>query len=120
MELRLDQASPLPPSAQLRRQLTAAAHEGRLAPGARLPTVRALAERLGLAVNTVARAYRELETDGVIVTRGRAGSFVADSADPVQAEAGRAARDYAARARGLSLELEEAVALLRASWDTAE
>jgi len=48
-------------------------------PGDRLPTVRGLADTLGLAPNTVARAYRELEAGGWIVGKGRAGTFVADS-----------------------------------------
>ena len=51
---------------------------GRLEPRRRLPTVRQLAHQLGLAPGTVARAYRELEHDGTIITRGRAGTFVAD------------------------------------------
>ena len=51
---------------------------GRLSPADRLPTVRDLARQLGLAPGTVARSYRELERDGVVVTRGRAGTFVAD------------------------------------------
>ena len=50
--------------------------QGDLAPGTRLPTVRQLAADLGLAANTVARAYRELEADGVIATYGRKGTFV--------------------------------------------
>jgi DNA-binding transcriptional regulator YhcF (GntR family) len=44
----------------------------------RLPTVRALAEDLELAPNTVAKAYGALEAQGLIVGRGRRGSFVAD------------------------------------------
>ena len=50
----------------------------RLEPGSRLPTVRALADQLELAPGTVARAYRELETEGTVTARGRAGTFVAD------------------------------------------
>ena len=44
--------------------------------GTRLPTVRALAGELGLAVNTVARVYKELEADGLVVTEGRRGTRV--------------------------------------------
>jgi DNA-binding transcriptional regulator YhcF (GntR family) len=44
--------------------------------GTRLPTIRRLAADLGLAVNTVGRAYRELEEAGLIETGGAAGSFV--------------------------------------------
>ena len=47
-------------------------------PGTRLPTVRALAGDLELAPNTVAKAYRALEDQGLIVGRGRRGTFVTD------------------------------------------
>jgi len=117
VDLRINPDSPTPPFEQIRAQITAAAREGRLAPGSRLPTVRDLAATLGLAVNTVARSYRELEADGVIVTRGRSGSFIADSADPVRAEAERAAREYASRAQRLALTPQEAAELLVQSWE---
>ena len=72
-----DPAAAEPPFEQLRSQVARRAAAGDLAPGTRLPTVRALATELGLAANTVARAYRELEADGVVVTEGRRGTFVA-------------------------------------------
>jgi DNA-binding transcriptional regulator YhcF (GntR family) len=88
---------------QLRSQIIEGVRDGRLPPGTRLPTVRDLASRLGLAVNTVARAYRELETAGILETRGRFGSFIA-RADPADAAMAAAAHAYveAARAQGLS------------------
>lgn len=67
-----------PPYAQLRDEIRRRIEEGELVAGDKLPTVRASAERLGLAPNTVARAYRALEAAGWIVGRGRAGTFVAD------------------------------------------
>jgi GntR family transcriptional regulator len=51
---------------------------GRLAPGAEMPPIRVLAERLLINPNTVARAYRELETAGIVVKRRTAGTFVSD------------------------------------------
>lgn len=65
-----------PPYQQIRVQVLAAAASGALSDGTRLPTIRQLADDLDLAAGTVARAYRELEADGVIETRGRRGSFV--------------------------------------------
>lgn len=76
--IRLDPRSGVPRFEQLRAQLSVMVAVGRLASGDRLPTVRDLAEQVGLAPGTVARSYRELERDGVVVTRGRAGTFVAD------------------------------------------
>jgi len=76
--IRLDPGSGVPRFEQLRAQLSVMVAVGRLSPADRLPTVRDLAHQMGLAPGTVARAYRELEHDGIVVTRGRAGTFVAD------------------------------------------
>ena len=107
----VDEALPDPPYAQVREQLQAQVASGELAPGTRLPTVRGLAEELGLAAGTVARAYRELEALGVIETRGRAGSVVTG------AGTGRAAREaahaYAARVKELGVDRAEALELVR-------
>ena len=88
----------------------------RCRPGTRLPTVRELAGQLGLAVNTVARAYRELETAGVVETRGRFGTFVA-RADPSDSAMAAAARSYLDVARGLGLGKAEALRYLEAASD---
>ena len=72
----VDPADSRPPYEQLRIQIAARIASGELAPGTRLPTVRSLAEELGLAVNTVAKTYRALESDGSVVTEGRRGTFV--------------------------------------------
>lgn len=77
--LRIETGSKIPPFEQLRAQLSLMVATGRLLPGHRLPTIRALAARLDLAPGTVARAYRELEHAGIVVGRGRAGTFVTDS-----------------------------------------
>ena len=73
----IDPRSATPPYEQIRTQVVAMASAGALRAGTRLPTVRTLAGHLGLAVNTVAHAYRALERDGVVETRGRHGTFVA-------------------------------------------
>lgn len=73
----IDTASPVPPYEQLRRRIAAQIDAGKLEPGTRLPTVRDLAHQTGLANNTAAKAYRELEAAGYIRTEGRRGTFVA-------------------------------------------
>lgn len=78
MRIALDQNSAEPLSDQLSAALVRRIRRGSLAPGTRLPTVRALAEDLELAPNTVAKAYRALEGEGLIETRGRRGTFVTD------------------------------------------
>ncbi|KXC06956.1 MULTISPECIES: GntR family transcriptional regulator [Microbacterium] len=115
MQMVIDPASPVPPFEQLRRRLIDAIDTGELAPGARLPTVRRLAEDLGLAPGTVARAYRELEAADVIETRGRNGTFVAPQGDAALKEAQRAASAFAAQIRALRLDPEQALALARAA-----
>jgi len=105
--LRVDGTSRTPPYEQLRTAVIEAIRDGRLAPGARLPTVRDLAGQIGLAVNTVARAYRELETAGVVETRGRQGTFVARQ-DPTDIAMAAAARVYADAARALGVGMAQA------------
>lgn len=107
----LDVASSAPPFEQIRSQVTDRVADGRLRAGDRLPTVRRLAEDLGLATNTVARAYRELERAGVIETRGRAGSFV--TGDQVMSRAKAAAVDYLAETTALGLAPAKALDLVR-------
>jgi DNA-binding transcriptional regulator YhcF (GntR family) len=109
--IEIDPQSPTPPFEQLRGQLVAAVASGELVPGDRLPTVRRLADELGVAPGTVARAYRELEASGIIETRGRNGSFVSAEDDPVRAQARRAAEAFAEQIRGLRLDPDEALSL---------
>ncbi len=111
----LDPDDQAPPYEQIRARLAEHVDRDELQPGDRLPTVRRLAEDLGVAANTVARAYRELEQAGVIETRGRAGSFV--TGDQVERKAKQAAADYLARTRALGLTAGESLALVRHQVD---
>lgn len=101
---------------QLRVAVIDAVRDGRLPAGSRLPTVRDLAGELGLAVNTVARAYRELESAGIVETRGRQGTFVA-ARNPTEAAMAEAARRYVEVARALGLGKREALGYLDAEFD---
>ncbi len=84
----VDPDDPTPPYEQVRLQLADLIAVGRLAAGDRVPPLRQLAGDLGLAVGTVARAYRELESAGLLETRRGGGTRVARSAS---AEGGSAA-----------------------------
>jgi DNA-binding transcriptional regulator YhcF (GntR family) len=101
---------------QLRSQIIDGIRGGRLTPGTRLPTVRELAGQLGMAVNTVARAYRELEAAGILETRGRFGTFVART-DPADAAMATAAHTYATAAKSLGIEKDEALKYVEAAFD---
>lgn len=109
----LDPDSPLAVYEQLRARVSELARSSAWPVGHRLPTVRGLAEELGVAANTVAKAYRALEADGVIETRGRNGTFVAATGDAAERRALAAAQEYAALARRLGLSPERAGALAR-------
>ncbi|MEO5851361.1 MAG: GntR family transcriptional regulator [Nocardioides sp.] len=113
----IDPSLPDPPYDQVKTQIAAQVASGSLSPGDKLPTVRRLAADLGIAPNTVARAYRELEQAGVIDTRGRSGTFV--SGNQVQRAAREAAASYAAKIRALGLGRAEALALVERSLDPA-
>lgn len=112
----IDPESPLAAFEQLRQQITAQVAGGELVPGDRLPTVRRLAGDLGIAPNTVARAYRELEVEGVLSGRGRAGTFVADDNENQAAKA--AARAYADTVRSLGIDPTEALTLVQRALRT--
>jgi DNA-binding transcriptional regulator YhcF (GntR family) len=117
--IRIDADSPTPPYEQVRSQLAQQISDRTLEVGARLPTVRKLALDLGLAANTVARAYRELEEAGLIETRGRAGSFVSPAGHSSRARAYEAARQYADAVRALGLEADEALRIVTSALGVA-
>lgn len=117
LAIEVDPDGATPPYEQVRSQIATAVQRGELAAGARLPTVRAFAEQLGLAANTVARAYRELEADGVLSTEGRRGTFVRSTTAAVtHAELTRLAQEYVAGARRLGLTRPEATRLVEDAW----
>ncbi|MEU0732526.1 GntR family transcriptional regulator, partial [Streptomyces lavendulocolor] len=121
LKISIDAGSPTAPYEQLRAQISDQARSGRLPVGHKLPTVRGLADELGLAANTVAKAYRVLESDGVIETRGRAGTFVAAAGDAAARRAATAAAAYAAETgnRQVSLEAADTWRLKTRTWPSA-
>jgi DNA-binding transcriptional regulator YhcF (GntR family) len=127
LHLSIDAESATAPFEQVRTQIAAAVAAGQLSAGTKLPTVRRLAADLGLAANTVARAYRELEADAVIATHGRRGTFVRSevvdepAAHSFAAETARAsAADYVQAVRRLGLSSQEALRLVENAWNQGE
>ena len=76
MEIVIDIEDPIPLFSQLVNQVKDAIQRGQLSPGDPLPSIRQLAIDLELNAKTVAKAYRLLERDSVIQTRGYRGTFV--------------------------------------------
>ncbi|HUX03788.1 MAG TPA: GntR family transcriptional regulator [Acidimicrobiales bacterium] len=111
--LSIDSTSATPPFEQVRSQLARAISTGQLKPEDQLPTVRKLAADLGLAANTVARAYRELELAGIVETRGRNGTFVAGKLSPQKEAGARLAAALAQRMRELGMGDAEMLAIFR-------
>ncbi|HJB54284.1 MAG TPA: GntR family transcriptional regulator [Candidatus Olsenella avistercoris] len=83
MVITVDKLSETPLYLQLRAQVIAGIAAGELRPGDPLPSVRALAEDLGINLHTVNKAYATLRDEGYVIMLGRRGAYVADApADP--------------------------------------
>jgi len=119
--IRLETGTNIPAFEQLRAQLSVMAAVGRLEPKSKLPTVRELAAALDLAPGTVARAYRELENDGIVEGRGRRGTFVVDEpphSEPLQERRERvatAADRFIFELRMLGVGLDDALEAAKAA-----
>jgi GntR family transcriptional regulator len=83
VQIHISTADGVPIYQQIVNQVKYLVAAGRLAPGDELPAIRVLAERLVINPNTVARAYRELESAGVVEKRRTAGTFVSDQGSPL-------------------------------------
>jgi GntR family transcriptional regulator len=98
---------------------------GRLAPGEEIPPIRALAEQLVVNPNTVAKAYHELEREGVVSKRHGSGTYVSDNGSPLaRRERLRILTEridmLLAEARHMDVTLEEIVTLLRERQDNLQ
>lgn len=111
----VDTRSPMPPFEQVRAQLAAQIADGEIATGSRLPPVRRMADDLGLAVNTVARAYRELEAAGLVETRGRGGTVVTSAGDSARERVRVAAETFAAIVHQAGINPDEAIRVVRSA-----
>ncbi len=83
MQIHISTSDGVPIYLQIVNQVKYLVASGRLTPGEELPPIRVLAERLMVNPNTVARAYRELETAGLVEKRRTAGTYVSDQGSPL-------------------------------------
>ena len=120
---RLDAGSGVPIYRQLVEQVRREVMLGRLLPGERLPTVKDVVDSLAINPNTVAKAYGELEHEGLIVRRQGIGTFVARSLPTVPTAAPASLKlsliRWVARARGAGLSSEQIRALVALALDEA-
>lgn len=111
----LNESSPVPPFEQIRAQLSDLIRSGNLRQGQRLPSIRQLAGDLRVATGTVARAYSELETAGLIETSRATGAKVR-AGHAFTGDVQRAASRFVAAARARSLSLDDALGAIRSEW----
>lgn len=114
---RLDSSSGVPFYRQIIDQVLLAVADGRLKAGTQLPTVRQLAVDLSVNLNTVAKAYREMEIRGIVQTQQGTGTFVAARASGGRArEKRKAVHDlldrFIANAEALGIPIEDLVEAL--------
>lgn len=83
MQIHITPNDGVPIYLQIVNQIKYLVASGRLAAGEELPAIRVLAEQLLVNPNTVARAYRELETAGIVEKRRTAGTYVSDQGSPL-------------------------------------
>jgi DNA-binding transcriptional regulator YhcF (GntR family) len=114
--IEVDTGSGVAPWRQVRDQIGDLVYAGTLPPGAQLPTIRQLARDLGLAAGTVARAYRELETAGILHTARRQGTVVATDRPRRPDPLAEAAAEYVARAKALGIPEDRALAEVSAHY----
>ncbi|WP_442738152.1 GntR family transcriptional regulator [Streptomyces pseudogriseolus] len=120
VDYRIDRRSGVATYVQIVQQTKQAIRLGMLAPGDKLPTAREVVEATAVNPNTVLKAYRELEREGLVEARRGLGTFVrralgaAPADSPLRAEL----EDWAARARKSGLEREDVAALFTAVIET--
>ena len=83
MQLHISTNEGVPIYVQIVNQVKYLVAAGRLAAGEEIPPIRALAEQLVINPNTVARAYHELEREGIVTKRHGAGTYVSDNGSPL-------------------------------------
>src|SRR6187431_3352398 len=113
---RLDPSSGVPFYRQVIDQMLLAVGDGRLKPGTQLPTVRQLAVDLSVNLNTVAKAYREMEIRGIVQTQQGTGTFIAARTGAKSREKRKALQDLVdrllANAEALGVPMEDVVEAL--------
>jgi len=104
------------PASDIHRQLRGLIVSGQLGANERLPTVRQAASDLGVAPGTVAKAYKLLEQEGLVVSRTAAGTRVAESAALLPAAVMRRIRDLVDEASSTGSSVDDVVNVLRVVW----
>ena len=123
MQLHISTHDGVPVYLQVVNQVKYLVASGRLAPGEELPPIRTLAGQLVVNPNTIARAYLELEREGLVVKRHGSGTYISDEGSPLARRERRKiliqrADALLAEARHLDVDLSEILALLKERHET--
>ena len=115
MRLIFDFESKTPIYQQLRDQIVFGIAEGKLSPGEKLPTIRALADESGINMMTVSKAYQMLNNEGYIVTDRRKGTLISNKAkeSPVKEETLKELRVIISELQLSGLSLDEVLTLCK-------
>jgi DNA-binding transcriptional regulator YhcF (GntR family) len=123
LNFRLDSSSGVPFYRQIIDQVLLAVADGRMKAGTQLPTVRQLAVDLSVNLNTVAKAYREMEIRGIVQTQQGTGTFIAARTSTGSREKRKATQDlmdrFIANAEALGIPIEDLVEALAERADQA-
>jgi GntR family transcriptional regulator len=123
IEFRLNPSSGVPTYLQLVQQVKQAVRLGVLQPGDQLPTVKEVVARLAINPNTVLKAYRELDREGLVDARRGQGTFLSRDLAPTapsdHAALQKALLDWVERARRAGFDEEGIAALVAAAIRTA-
>lgn len=117
MDIRISTSDGLPIYLQIVNQVKYLVASGRLEAGEELPSIRALADRLVINPNTVARAYRELEVAGIVTKRRTTGTYVSAAGSPLARRQririlAERVDALLAEARNMGLEIDEVIELV--------
>lgn len=105
------------PGEQIKAQIRGFIATNELPAGTRLPSVRQLARDLGIAAGTVAKAYQELEAQGLLTSRRGSGTRVADGVTRVPIAVVEHSHALAAAAKSAGVSMEDVTHVLRTVWE---
>lgn len=125
MQLHISTKDGVPIYLQIVNQVKYLVAAGRLAPGEEIPPIRALAEQLVINPNTVAKAYHELEREGVVTKKHGSGTYISDNGSPLARRERLKILTHRidallAEARHMDVSLKEVVELVRERHDNLQ
>ena len=125
MQLHISTKDGVPIYVQIVNQVKYLVAAGRLAPGEEVPPIRVLAEQLVVNPNTVAKAYHELEREGLVTKRHGSGTYISDNGSPLARRErmkilSQRIDALLAEARHLDVPLKEVIDLVRDRHDNLQ